>query len=518
MFALGIRYLNGWVTAADVADRNRVEWPPHPGRVFMALANAFFTANKDPAERAALEWLETLNAPGIAAGDCETRSVVTNYVPVNDKAGPAKATLQSAPGLTRTRQPRSFARAWLDHEIVHIVWADEGLPDEHRDALNRLASRVSRIGHSSTFVQMWIATDVEGIMPNHVPSDRAANHSMRVLTPGTLSYLEQRFNGDALEEFGNLKVAEVEAESSDDKKAKAKARKQLREKFGNHPPVSLRPELSRWQPYAPKRDSDPEPPLGTVFDSGLLIYKLIRRESTFRGLDLATTLRLTAAFRGALIASADGNLPEAIIGHQANGKPSENPHMAMLPLAFVGSEYADGKLMGLALALPIGLNSAGRRALLIALNEATKSLRLGDLGVWSLEAPAEDRSAANLRAETWTAWPRGATDWGTVTPISLDRHAKAKKPDEYRAEVAENIASSCTRVTGGIRPRQVVVLQVSPHLGVPHRRVFPRLSRKDKSELRHVHAILVFDEPLIGPLSIGAGRYRGYGFCRPLSE
>jgi CRISPR-associated protein Csb2 len=518
MFALGIQYLNGWVTAADVADRNRVEWPPHPGRVFMALANAYFTAEKDPAECAALEWLETLGAPAIAAGGCEARSVVPNYVPVNDQAGPAKAILQSAPGLTRTRQPRTFARAWLDHDVVHLVWEETELPAGHRGAFERLVSRVSRIGHSSTFVQMWIETGTEGIRPNHVASDRAASHRFRVPTPGTLQYLEQRFNGDELELFCNLKIAEIEAAFSGDNKAKAIAREQLRERFSNQPPVSLRPELSRWQGYAPMRDDSRDEVFGTVFDSRLLIYKLVRKDSSFRALELATTLRLTSALRGALIKSADGDLPEAIIGHQPNGKPSEKPHMAMLPLAFAGSEHADGKLMGLALALPCDLDPQDRRKLLITLNTATKSLKLGNLGEWMLEAPTEDRPAHNLRAETWSAWPHGTTEWGTVTPIALERHAKSKKPDEYRAEIAENIAESCARVTGGIRPREVVVLQVSPHLGVPHSRAFPRLSRKDNSQLRHTHAIIVFDAPLVGPLAIGAGRYRGYGFCRPLSE
>ena len=30
------------------------------------------------------------------------------------------------------------------------------------------------------------------------------------------------------------------------------------------------------------------------------------------------------------------------------------------------------------------------------------------------------------------------------------------------------------------------------------------------------HAILVFDEPMRGPVLIGAGRFRGYGVCRAL--
>lgn len=57
---------------------------------------------------------------------------------------------------------------------------------------------------------------------------------------------------------------------------------------------------------------------------------------------------------------------------------------------------------------------------------------------------------------------------------------------------------------------------VSAHLGVPLAFEFPRLTRKDGSERRHAHAILVFNEPVRGPVLIGAGRYRGYGVCRPL--
>ena len=57
---------------------------------------------------------------------------------------------------------------------------------------------------------------------------------------------------------------------------------------------------------------------------------------------------------------------------------------------------------------------------------------------------------------------------------------------------------------------------VSAHLGVPPAHVFPRLARKDGSERRHAHAILVFDEPVRGPVLIGAGRYRGHGVGRAL--
>jgi CRISPR-associated protein Csb2 len=57
---------------------------------------------------------------------------------------------------------------------------------------------------------------------------------------------------------------------------------------------------------------------------------------------------------------------------------------------------------------------------------------------------------------------------------------------------------------------------VSAHLGVPPSHVFPRLVRKDGGERRQAHAIVVFEEPVVGPVVIGAGRYRGYGVCRPV--
>ena len=51
---------------------------------------------------------------------------------------------------------------------------------------------------------------------------------------------------------------------------------------------------------------------------------------------------------------------------------------------------------------------------------------------------------------------------------------------------------------------------------------FPRIIRKRDGKVdgehRHTHVIAEFDRPVIGPVLIGAGRYRGYGLLRPLHE
>ena len=41
-FSLVIEYLTGYAVATDPSSRQKPEWPPHPARVYMALAAAHF--------------------------------------------------------------------------------------------------------------------------------------------------------------------------------------------------------------------------------------------------------------------------------------------------------------------------------------------------------------------------------------------------------------------------------------------------------------------------------------------
>jgi CRISPR-associated protein Csb2 len=207
---------------------------------------------------------------------------------------------------------------------------------------------------------------------------------------------------------------------------------------------------------------------------------------------------------------------EVVSGHDAAGARLEKPHLAFLPLAFVGHSRADGHVLGLAAALPRELGAEERRLVLGVLGRV-RELRLGRLGVWGLLRETDAPPPWNLRPEVWTAHPAGATHWSTVTPVAFDRHPKAKDREEYQREAAERIAAACLAI-GLPRPRQVVVTPVSAHLGVPPAHAFPRLARKDGSERRHAHAILVFEQRVVGPVLIGAGRYRGYGVCRPVEQ
>lgn len=522
MLAFGMRYLNGWaMAAADGAKKERAEWPPHPDRVFMALAAAWFETGEDHAEGDALRWLETLDPPSIQASDADPRTAskenrpTVSYVPVNDSQRGRKVpetndvTKLKAAGLAllpehRTRQPRRFPLAIPHNPLVFLVWPDADL-GIHRDALESLARKVTHVGHSASFVQMWL----EGSPPepNWVPSIGQAAHRLRVFGPGRLDYLEIRCNRRQVIAFADLEQGI--------KNAKGKARQRLQierqERFGSITPVSLRPEPARWQGYSsPATSRDPDVP-GSVFDSRLTVLALSGRR-----LSLPATLKLTGVLRDTVLAACPEPVPEWISGHKPTGAPTSTPHLALMPLPFVDHEHADGRLMGIALAVPRSIDPSDvARCFGPLLHDEHGLPRRRKLfsGKWlecAVELETRGSPPSSLRMAPWT---RGSCRWASVTPVVLDRHFDGK--DKWE-RAADSVKDSCERA-GLPRPREVILHPVSLIEGVPHAREFPRVTRKkDGGRIHHSHAVIVFDSKVTGPVLIGAGRFRGYGLCRPM--
>lgn len=156
MFALGIRYLTGYAVATDISSRERAEWPPHPARVFMALSAAYFETEGDVQERAALTWLEQQGPPEMRFSDADHRDIVRHFVPVNDRSGPARMMLQSAPNLPRDRKERFFPRVRPIEDTVYMCWSQSKPDHECVAAMDRLCGKVVRVGHSASLVQMWV--------------------------------------------------------------------------------------------------------------------------------------------------------------------------------------------------------------------------------------------------------------------------------------------------------------------------------------------------------------------------
>ena len=472
MLTLGVRYLNGVSAAADPYDRDTAEWPPHPGRVFMALAAAHFQTGGQASERAALEWLEMQDSPLMHAPNARTLKVVTQFVPVNPRLVDERKArskeqrdgkkppppLQSAPGIIRSRHPRSFARARLEDETVWLMWPDVEPPPGIHEALSALCAKVTRIGHSSSLVQMWLDDSPQVGVPNWVPDENAAIARLRIAAPGTLADLEWCFNASANELYADLLVA---AEDSSDKKAQKIARARLRKEFGDGPPPRHRPHLSVSQGYAaPLPAAEPATHVqGTVLDPHFLPLRFERLDGPYRYLDLLDTLSVCQRWHEALCSQCKDLSPpvvSVISGRTPDGAPLDGPHLAFIPLAFVGFSHADGRLLGFAIALPQTISQEHRRGVFTALERVQEDgLKLGRLGSWRIVPVAAQRPPIGLLPETWTAYPDGSTHWATVTPIAFDQHPKAKDNAGYQSEVAGMIRLACQRI-GLPEPREIV--------------------------------------------------------------
>lgn len=529
MFALGIRYLNGWaMAAADGAKKERAEWPPHPGRVFMALTAAFFESDRLPAHRAALEWLERLPPPAIAASGYKERTPVTHYVPVNDASAPAihleriaaASPAQVRDGLAllpeqRSRQPRQFPVAIPHDDTVHFIWQEVDPPGAHRDALADLCAQVTCVGHSASLVQMWLAD--QAAAPTWRPADAGPPGArLRVPSLGRLHALEVAFNESQHLSWLQMEQAIEQAKG----KVKTELKAERKQRFDDRPPAARRPTAGLWAGYeAVQTEPAGLPTASTTFSERLLIFRQIGGKR----LSLESTLLLTQTARDYVLKACPVQPPpEWISGHTSDGRPSRDPHLAALPLAHVGHEHAQGHLLGFALAAPRGIEpiEIGRcLSPLFDLDDegAPKPFKLysGDRFEASFQFDLADDAPRALKAETWTGPASGATTWASVTPIVLDRHGKSDDPWQ---EAEETIKLACERI-GLPRPIHVLVGSVSHFIGAPpaggKRGGYPHLLRKDGGRRHQVHALLTFTQLVQGPLLIGAGRFRGYGLCRP---
>lgn len=500
MTALGIRYLTGYAVATNLAIPRRPEWPPHPGRVFMAMAAAHFETQGGEEEREALRWMENADPPAVSASAYQARSFVETYVPVNDR-------LDKQAGATlRGRQPRAFPTARPDRDSVFLIW-DSDIPEQLRVALGQLCSKVTRIGHSSSLVQMWIENGAAEIVPEWQPGKNRSEQQMRVAEPGTIAYLEEVFNGKAIRRYQEFAEKLEHAKG----KEKAKIKRELAESFPEGEPVPSRPKLGRWEGYArtSQREAERTATQGP-FDPDLIV---LTRIDESRVLGLEATLQLTSALRNAAMKAAGENAPEWLSGHQPDGAPSLKPHAAFFPLPFVGAQYADGHVMGLAMAIPRGLSDTALRpvigSLLFHKNGAEKTIKLWREGAWNwtLEREKRDYPPVTLRAKTWT----GPSEvWASVTPVVLHHYPKRNRENDVERILLEAFASA-----GLPSPLEIRVQPVSFFEGAGHVRAMPEFSEGGEKLCRfQVHAMVRFPVPVEGPVLVGRGRFRGYGLFR----
>ena len=367
MFAIEVEYLLGRAFAGDFKYRARSEWPPHPGRLFSALAAAYFENGADLREKNALEWLEGQKPPHIHAGEAGEGETPMAFVPTNYPG--------DGPPVIRGKQPRFFPSQGPSEAVVHFVWRDAEPDSGIAEALDRLASRTGYLGKACSVVRMRV-TD-KAPEPNYAP-ESGGEQVLRVPSKGRLQELGWLFEADQRVSPG------------------AQQRYRRTDATGGASEVE---------------------PLRTEFEQ-----MAVFRKKAGPGLPIEATLTLTDAARTALMSNAGngGPMTDLIHGHNAD------THCAVVGLPFVGREHADGHLMGFAVIFPRATVAEERVAVLRACKAMEeRGVNIPKVGDWEVEVEEEAALNQSLRAATWT---RPARVWRTVTPILLDRFPKKKGP------------------------------------------------------------------------------------------
>ncbi len=470
MFGLRVTYLTGRVYSSvfeDGDDKREAEWPPHPARLFAALVAAWGEGGAETDLLPVLEWLESRSQPPrVYYAPCSLRVPVRAYVPVNDSRG--AGTLPEG----RTRKSRVFPSASLVDPEAYFVW-DDTLPEELRGPLDVLLRRTASVGHSSSLAAIEVTDGApEGLV--ELQPDQRGTQRLRVAYPGWLGELRERF-----------------------------------ERFRRKPVKANRPGPGLRVRYGPRRVAGRPAPAHGLFREMICFSR-----SDGETLPLTATLQLVGAMRGALLRNAPQPCPEVISGHAPgstieNSVPSERPHLALVPLPFVGSPHASGTIQGLAVLLP-GTLAAGEREVCLATLEQVRELRTSGF-VWRLRPASAEVWQYNLRPQ---AWCRPARTWATVTPFVFDQYPR----DPYGSDAQARVRQALGRL-GLPEPVSVAIMKTSPHVGAQPAPAFPAaLPRPGKPRRFHHHVLVVFAESVAGPIVAGAGRYYGYGLFRPLGD
>ena len=497
MIVIGIRYLTGYAVAST---RVAPEWPPHPGRIFMAMAAAHFETGGVAEERDALERLEAEGAPALSVSGADLRSEVRAYVPVNDDHGGI---------FNRPRQDRAFHYARPYSDTVYLIWPTAEAGEPMRRALEQLCAKVTRVGHSSSVVQTWLLPDGSRPEPTLVPDRLVSGQRLRVAGAGTLKQLEGDFNADAILRY--LEAEDLVATAKGKELSRLKS--SMAEHFPQGRPQSRRPQLTNWQGYRQVQveSTDGSAVVDGPFDANILI---LSGEGSVLGLE--STLQLTGALRRQALAPDPKATPEWLSGHQPSGEPSREAHVAFFPLPFVGDEHGDGHVMGLGMAIPRGVEAAELQKYLGPLffdeygEEQSIEIERPATWKWALTRETRERPPKTLRTVTWTGPSRF---WATVTPIVLHHHPK-KRPGDVERIVREAFVSALLP-----EPESVRIMAASYFTGAGHVKQMPPFEEGGRSMSNYqVHALVDFGQMVGGPVLVGRGRFRGYGLMRPLTK
>ncbi len=476
-------------------------WPPAPARLFQALLAGTARGAAVPAEtREALEWLERLPHPAIAAPCVRQGQSYTGYVPNNDldaalsgKNAPDMEKAVASIRIGKTVHPVLFDAA----APVLYCWSFDG-DEAPTAALCEAARQLYQLGRGIDMAWADAAvldpdearrrlSDHSGIV--YRPSAGGGAHlHLLCPQPGTERSLAARFDG---------------------------MRTRFRRSGSNRKPVRV-----FVQP--------PKPLLVNVAYNAQpvrLVFELRRRDARggFAPRRLSEAAALVAEVRdraAQLLCKAlpaqSGDVERYLIGRGAT-EVDKAARVRIVPLPSIGHAHADMAIRRLEVHVP---QSCPLRAddLAWAFAQAAWSDRDGMVRT-ELQRVEDDTMAAH--------YERHGGCWRSVTPLALTSArrrrtdpARTKEKPKGAAERAHEESRAVHAVRQALRhagvgslPAEVRVQREPFDSHGKRAEAFAAGTRFPEGALWHVS--ITFAEPVAGPLLLGDGRYLGLGLMRP---
>lgn len=442
------------------------EWPPHPARVFCALAASAETQE----DWGALRWLERQAPPQVWADrrDQVGYSRARAYVVQNAIARHGGSL--AWPG--RTNGLRARASAIPASDSFAVVWPETDAPPEVLGRLSLLAWNVPYVGRSTSTAQASVISMLPADLPEvavYEPAEFGAGRTLDLRVPyaGYADALRDAY----LDGRRAWEVARTLPYGYADRTTAQQGQVEVA-----------------------------EPAAGPFAD--LMVWEIERPVARIGGDQVVT---LTTALRKAVISRVPDPVPGPVCGHTDPGRP----HVAFLVLPDVDHAHADGHVLGLGLAIPRDLPDGELVPVLRALVVDPPMSKISLPGGRPL-AVRYGGSRPGLWPGRWTAAGRGGErEWVTATPVMLDGHPR--RAQDAASELARSLV-----LAGYPRPAEVEVSGTPLMAGAvwrPRRGTLP----PDRPRRQMLHAWVRFAEPVIGPVLAGSMRYLGVGLFRPVS-
>ena len=472
------------------------DWPPAPARLFQALvAGAAKGAELADEDKAALEWLETLKAPIIAAPAARAGQAFRNYVPNNDldKFGgdPRR--------ISEIRTPKTTRPHIFDAKIPLLFsWTfNSGASNEdHARTICQIAERLYQLGRGVDMAWAWAellnADEIETRLARHGgvvhrPSEGGSGKALLCPGQGSFASLKKRYNANRTR-FTYVKQG------------------RRTQQLLSQPP---KPRFSKVMYDTPSQY--------VLFEIRAATESFVAWPSTATAA-LVVHLRDEAAGRlKNTLPGEAGKIDHMLIGRGAT-KADKTARVRIMPLPSIGHSYADRAI---------------RRVLIEVPPNCT--LRADDVA-WAFSGLEEsDPETGKIVWNLVRAEERGMLDhygvgnseqnefrvWRTITPAALPVMRMGRRIAGARRVAGEVKAARAVmqalRHVGVAEPVESIHVQREPfdHNGA-RAEEFAMPERFMARGLHHIE--ITFARAVRGPLVIGNGRYLGLGLMAPKKD